>query len=256
MSSTARPQRRCRPARGRRRSSPMDWQPMPSSQSRKGRSGGSRPQGKRASRRSSEAILSTRAPWKSAAAATLRTRSPGRAARSECALRTRCTAPSAPGLRAGLSAALRASNQAPRAVGAQLRAPLKPRVRKQCWMRWHSRRMPPNRRRLAPTSSSRVDSSAAVTCGVNCSMAIATASSASSSRCGARSSAWASGASISAPPRRMPVRTPAARATGEAAMTRSWSSTTVPGSADQRGQKTSSGSRGRCRPIHKRMTLQ
>ena len=50
--------------------------------------------------------------------------------------------------------------------------------------------------------------------------------------------------------------TPAARAAGDTASTRSCSSTTLPWSLHQLGLKTSSGSWGSDRPIHKRMSLQ
>ena len=105
-------------------------------------------------------------------------------------------------------------------------------------------------------SISSVDSSACATSGVYCSSAIATACSASVSRSAVRSYSRASGMSMSTPPRRIPGCTPAARASGETASTRSCSSTTLPASLDQFGQKTSSGSWGRYRPIQRRMALQ
>ena len=94
-------------------------------------------------------------------------------------------------------------------------------------------------------SISSVASSPSATKGVYCNSAIATACRASASRPSVRSCRRASGMSISTPPRRMPGCTPAARASGDAASTRSCSSTTLPASLDQLGQNTSSGNWGR-----------
>ncbi|CAG2160113.1 hypothetical protein LMG26411_07232 [Cupriavidus numazuensis] len=134
----------------------------------------------------------------------------------------------------------------------------------------HSARWPPNRRRLAVTSSISVaasGSSSSATSGVKRSNASAAACSSSPSATGSRSSCTTSADSACTPPRRMPKHTPSAMAGVLARITRSRSITatgtawcSVPMAEDageevagtssgQFGCSASSDRRGRCTAI-------
>ncbi len=101
----------------------------------------------------------------------------------------------------------RASHAAPYAVGPEPNWAKVPSWRKQARTARHSARWPPNRRRLAVTSSITVadsGSSSTVTPGVKCSSASATASINEASAARSRSSCTMSADSACTPPRRMP----------------------------------------------------